>query len=176
MQRAAWVRKPDNTIDLTKARTLVGLDNPPMTDPTVVRTPLYEAKADPDIYFFGFDLTIAEVGAPRMLASNGGALLPDLAASRAVWLALSGPAGGIQGAALVGAALRLMPLGQLAGQRILWNMQPLIANLAEEVQNKTRFDMWSFAPLGSHGSRAPRRSSPTHRRRRLPPHLRELSH
>ena len=43
-------------------------------------------------------------GAARMLASNGGALRPELAAERAVWLALSGPAGGIQGAALVGAA------------------------------------------------------------------------
>ncbi len=44
------------------------------------------------------------VQAPRVLASNGGALVPALAASRAVWLALSGPAGGIQGAAMVGAA------------------------------------------------------------------------
>jgi len=43
-------------------------------------------------------------GAARVLASNGGALRPVLAAERAVWLALSGPAGGIQGAALVGAA------------------------------------------------------------------------
>ncbi len=43
-------------------------------------------------------------GAARVLASNGGALRPALAAERAVWLALSGPAGGIQGAALVGAA------------------------------------------------------------------------
>ncbi len=43
-------------------------------------------------------------GAARVLASNGGALRPALAARRAVWLALSGPAGGIQGAALVGAA------------------------------------------------------------------------
>jgi N-methylhydantoinase A len=42
--------------------------------------------------------------AARMLASNGGALRPALAAQRAVWLALSGPAGGIQGAALVGTA------------------------------------------------------------------------
>ena len=49
-------------------------------------------------------------------------------------------------AALVGAALRLLPLGQLAGQRILWNMRPLIAELAEEVQDKTEADMWSFAP------------------------------
>ena len=49
-------------------------------------------------------------------------------------------------AALVGAALRLLPLGQLAGQRILWNVQPLIANLAEDAQPKTQADIWSFAP------------------------------
>ena len=49
-------------------------------------------------------------------------------------------------AALVGAALRLMPLGQLAGQRILWNLAPLIARLAEEAQEKNQEDMWSFAP------------------------------
>ena len=49
-------------------------------------------------------------------------------------------------AALVGAALRLMPLGQLAGQRILSNITPLIAKLAEEVQDKTQGDMWTFAP------------------------------
>jgi urease accessory protein len=49
-------------------------------------------------------------------------------------------------AALVGAALRLLPLGQLAGQRILWNVQPLIAALAAESQNKIEPDMWSFAP------------------------------
>ena len=49
-------------------------------------------------------------------------------------------------AALVGAALRLLPLGQLAGQRILWNAQPLIATLAVDGQDKTEADMWSFAP------------------------------
>ena len=49
-------------------------------------------------------------------------------------------------AALVGAALRLMPLGQLAGQKILWKMQPLIAKLAEDAKDKTHEDMWSFAP------------------------------
>jgi urease accessory protein len=49
-------------------------------------------------------------------------------------------------ASLVGAALRLLPLGQLAGQRILWNMQPLITELAEEAQDKTESDMWTFAP------------------------------
>jgi len=32
----------------------------PEPDPEVVRTPLYQAKVDPDIYFFGFDLTVDE--------------------------------------------------------------------------------------------------------------------
>jgi urease accessory protein len=49
-------------------------------------------------------------------------------------------------AALVGAALRLLPLGQLAGQRILWNVRPLIAMLAEEGQEKCEEDISSFAP------------------------------
>jgi urease accessory protein len=49
-------------------------------------------------------------------------------------------------AVLVGAALRLLPLGQLTGQRILWNVQTLIAALAADAQNKNELDMWSFAP------------------------------
>jgi urease accessory protein len=49
-------------------------------------------------------------------------------------------------AALVGAALRLLPLGQLAGQQIIWNVQPLIAALAGSTQGKEEADMWSFAP------------------------------
>ncbi len=48
--------------------------------------------------------------------------------------------------ALVGAALRLLPLGQLAGQRILWNVRPFIARLAAEAQDKNQDDMWSFVP------------------------------
>jgi urease accessory protein len=49
-------------------------------------------------------------------------------------------------AAIVGAALRLLPLGQLAGQRILWNLRPLISRLAAEAQNKNQDDLWSFTP------------------------------
>lgn len=49
-------------------------------------------------------------------------------------------------AALVGAALRLLPLGQLAGQRILWNAQPVIAEFAQDAQDKSEEDIWSFAP------------------------------
>ncbi len=29
-------------------------------DPNIIKTPLYSAKVDPDIYFFGFDLSVAE--------------------------------------------------------------------------------------------------------------------
>lgn len=50
-------------------------------------------------------------------------------------------------AAVVGAALRLLSLGQLAGQRILWNVGALIGKLAREAQEKDRADMWSFAPV-----------------------------
>ncbi len=75
--RACWYRKDDGTaadkakepcarsgaIDPTQERRLVALtaeeeDNPPHAK---VRTPLYEAKVDPDIFFFGFDLTDTEV-------------------------------------------------------------------------------------------------------------------
>jgi hypothetical protein len=50
------------TIDVTKERDLRPLredeeDNPPST---IIKTPLYEAKVEPDIYFFGFDLTICQ--------------------------------------------------------------------------------------------------------------------
>lgn len=49
-------------------------------------------------------------------------------------------------AVLVNSALRLFPLGQLAGQRILWNLQPLFSRLATEVLSKGEKDIWSFAP------------------------------
>jgi hypothetical protein len=54
--RAAWERTSEGTIDRTKPRRLADLPagNPPRG---LVKTPLYEAKVDPDIYFFGFDLT-----------------------------------------------------------------------------------------------------------------------
>jgi hypothetical protein len=64
---AQWARNSDGSIDPTEARSLQDIDvafqdNPP---PSIVRTPLYEAKVDPDIYFFGFDLTIAEAEGGR---------------------------------------------------------------------------------------------------------------
>jgi hypothetical protein len=57
--RAAWERTADNRIDKSRPRKLAplapGQDTNPPRD--LVKTPLYEAKVDPDIYFFGFDLT-----------------------------------------------------------------------------------------------------------------------
>ncbi len=49
-------------------------------------------------------------------------------------------------AGLAAAALRLLPLGQLAGQRILRSLAPSIASLAKEVQGADLADIWSFAP------------------------------
>jgi urease accessory protein len=48
--------------------------------------------------------------------------------------------------AMAGAALRLLPLGQLRGQELLWKMRPVIARLACESATKTTADMWSFVP------------------------------
>jgi len=61
-QRAEWIRKPDGTIDPDSERTLVDLTAVELAapPPTKLKTPLYEAKIDPDIYFFGFDLTSVE--------------------------------------------------------------------------------------------------------------------
>ena len=66
--KAKWQMKknpdgtPSNQIDNTVERDLeeipVGLEDHPPHD--IVKTPLYSAKIEPDIYFFGFDLT-AEV-------------------------------------------------------------------------------------------------------------------
>jgi hypothetical protein len=61
--RAEWEYQEDGkTPDLTKPRKLVPLTEAEEKEPppSKMRLPLYEAKADPDIYFFGFDLTIAE--------------------------------------------------------------------------------------------------------------------
>ena len=60
--RATWQRKDDGTIDNTVERRLEdpGAADDPNPPRSIVKTPLYEAKVDPDIYFFGFDLTAEE--------------------------------------------------------------------------------------------------------------------
>lgn len=47
---------------------------------------------------------------------------------------------------IVGAATRLVPLGQLDAQKILWDVGPLIASLAKETLGKEQRDIWSFSP------------------------------
>ena len=49
-------------------------------------------------------------------------------------------------AAIVSAALRLIPLGQLQGQRILWSLAPIVARLGNEAAAAPSAEMWSFAP------------------------------
>ena len=52
----------DQKIDLTKERDLRSLTPDEETNPPryIIKSPLYEAKVEPDIYFFGFDLTVCE--------------------------------------------------------------------------------------------------------------------
>lgn len=47
---------------------------------------------------------------------------------------------------IVGAATRLVPIGQLEAQRILWAVSPLISSLARETLGKEQGDIWSFSP------------------------------
>ena len=49
-------------------------------------------------------------------------------------------------ALLVGAALRLLPLGQLDGQRVLAASRPRIATLAAAAARASAEDMWTFTP------------------------------
>jgi hypothetical protein len=57
--KAQWHLNADGTIDNKAARELATLtpDQQKKLPRTIVKTPLYDAKVDPDIYFFGFDLT-----------------------------------------------------------------------------------------------------------------------
>jgi hypothetical protein len=59
--RAAWARTAGR-VDKSQPRTLAPLTDEQANDPprNLLKTPLYEAKADPDIYFFGFDLTVEQ--------------------------------------------------------------------------------------------------------------------
>jgi hypothetical protein len=68
--RADWQRKDDGSINKALPRRLADLSSSDAANPPrdLIKTPLYEAKVDPDIYFFGFDLT-AET-------AKGGTVLP----------------------------------------------------------------------------------------------------
>lgn len=47
---------------------------------------------------------------------------------------------------IVGAALRLLSIGQTEGQRLLASVSPLIARLADQAALSSANDLWSFAP------------------------------
>ncbi len=47
---------------------------------------------------------------------------------------------------VVGSALRLLPMGQLEGQRVLSSVRPLITRLACAAANATDGDLWGFTP------------------------------
>lgn len=49
-------------------------------------------------------------------------------------------------ALLVGAALRLLPMGQLEGQAVLWGLHPVIERVAREAAERAPEDLWSFTP------------------------------
>jgi urease accessory protein len=49
-------------------------------------------------------------------------------------------------ALLVGAALRLLPMGQLEGQAVLWRLHPVIQRVAREAAERPAAELWSFTP------------------------------
>ena len=62
-QKAKWHKGEDGQLNFKVERELVELQTPAeIKDPpkTIIKTPLYEAKVDPDITFFGFDLSVEE--------------------------------------------------------------------------------------------------------------------
>jgi urease accessory protein len=46
----------------------------------------------------------------------------------------------------IGAALRLLSMGQVEGQRVLWRLHPVIERLAAEAARRDAADLWSFTP------------------------------
>ena len=49
-------------------------------------------------------------------------------------------------ALLIGAALRLLSMGQMEGQRALWALHPVIERVARDAAAREAGDLWSFAP------------------------------
>ncbi|MBC8280384.1 MAG: hypothetical protein H8E48_06325 [Chloroflexi bacterium] len=47
---------------------------------------------------------------------------------------------------MVGAATRLMPIGQLDAQKMLWAVGPLISELSAGAVGQSQKDIWSFSP------------------------------
>jgi hypothetical protein len=60
--KAKWLTNKDGAPDVNLIRGLEHQEegDKEKPDPAFIRTPLYQAKVDPDIYFLGFDLTVDE--------------------------------------------------------------------------------------------------------------------
>jgi hypothetical protein len=72
--KADWWRDEHGVANISKERVLMPLttaeeSNPPRTK---LKTPLFEAKVDPDIYFFGFDLTSVEAKGGKIATDDAG--------------------------------------------------------------------------------------------------------
>lgn len=62
--RAEWQYDANGEIDIKKNRNLYEIDNEDtfvLLNNPIIKSPLYTAKVEPDIYFLGFDLTACEV-------------------------------------------------------------------------------------------------------------------
>jgi len=108
------------------------------------RQTLRVAKATSDAPFLdAFARAVAEDRAPGHHATVFGAVLgcrgvePEFAATAYLHSAA---------VLSVNAALRLLPLGQVEGQRVLASMWPRIARLAAEAAVARVDDLWSFTP------------------------------
>jgi urease accessory protein len=64
------------------------------------------------------------------------------------WPAAAAAQGYLQATATViaSAALRLLPMGQIEGQKALWSVGEVVARLAREAGDKDVRDLWSFTP------------------------------
>lgn len=84
----------------------------------------------------------------RALAPGHHAVAYGLAAAALGWTAEATATAYLYSATalLVGAALRLLPMGQLEGQRVLWALHPVIERVAREAALRDVADLWSFAP------------------------------
>ncbi|HUO64821.1 MAG TPA: urease accessory protein UreF [Terriglobales bacterium] len=84
----------------------------------------------------------------RSLAPGHHAVAYGLAAAALGWTAEAAAMAYLYSstALLVGAALRLLSMGQLEGQRVLWSLHPVIERVARDAAARDVGDLWSFAP------------------------------
>jgi len=84
----------------------------------------------------------------RSLAPGHHAVAYGLAAAALGWTAEAAAMAYLYSstALLVGAALRLLSMGQLEGQRVLWSLHPVIERVARDAAARDVSDLWSFAP------------------------------